>query len=343
MLELQENIARVLSATGKLRRTLVDHATREYFDTLDPIRKPAASDFEAAEARAYAVVKDQLLAPDSIALISEQVRRASSPDSSDERGHSSRPDDDAVAAVALAFDGVARPVQIAKPIVAAETKTVPLALAGAAGAVIGMLVLAPLLRLAFDMRELGLVLGAPLGALLAVLVMHRLARLRFLTRVLPWVFVRPKTLRGAVRSEHERAVRASIGQWVDWAVPMLAVLCSYSSGRTQSQTDRDKALRRIGKLVYALHGAPVESLPVVAHELIQEAKNAGFENLEGTPAFLSGRKDEQTMVWRADLQGEYETFGHISEGDQVVVERLAVILGGRVMQRGLVRKVREKT
>jgi hypothetical protein len=344
MLELQENIALVQSATAKLRRSLVDNAAREYFSTLDPIVAPGASDFEAAQARAYAVLKQELLSPDSIALIDGVVSGASSHDFSGERGRSPRLDDDSVSLLALGFDGISRPLRIPGPVMPAETKAVTLALVGAIGAIAGMLVLASLLRLAFDMRDLGLVLGGPLGAALAVLAAHRLARVRFLARVLPWVFIRPKALRGAVRSEHERAVRACIEQWVDWAAPMLAVLCLYRSGRPQSRTDRDRALRKISKLVYALHRAPVESLPIVAHELIQEAKNSGFEGLEGPPAFLdAGREEKETMTWRQDLQSSYETFGHISEGDQVTVERPVVVLGGEIVQRGLVRKVRDRT
>ncbi len=328
MLELQENIAKAQTATGKLRRKVVDKAAREYFGVLDPIRKPGASDFEAAGVRAYVVLKQELLSAESMALISGGTRL----------------DEDAVAAVALGFDGIARPLRIPTPVTAAETKTVTLAFAAAAGAVGGMLGLALLFRLALDMRDLGLVLGGPLGALITVLVVHRLARLRLFTRVLPWLFVRPKILRGAVRSEHEKAVRASIEQWVDWAVSMLAVLCFYRSGRPQSQTDRDKALRRISKLVYTLHRASAESLPVVAHELIQEAKNSGFQGLEGSPAFLeSSRQEKETIVWRQDLQNKYETFGHITEGDQVMVERPAVVLGDEIVQRGLVRKVRDRT
>lgn len=327
MLELQENMAKAQLATAKLRHKLVDKAAREYFGVLDPIRRPGAGDFEAAGDRAYAVLKQELLSAEPIALVSGGTGL----------------DDDGVAAVALGFDGIARPLRIPGPVMAAEAETITLALAGAAGAVGGMLALAPLLRLAFDMRDLGLVLGGPLGALAAVLLVHRLARLRLLTRILPWLFIRPKALRGAVRSEHERAVRVSIEQWVDWAVSMLAVLCFHRSGRPQSQTDRDKALRKIGKLVYTLHRTPAESLPVVAHELIQEAKNNGFEGLEGPPAFLeTGREEKETIVWKRDLQSKYETFGHITEGDQVIVERPAVVLGGEVVQRGLVRKVRDR-
>jgi hypothetical protein len=327
MLELQENIAKARTATARLRHKAVDKAARGYFSVLDAIRKPGAGDFEAAGTRAYTVLKQELLSADAITLVCGGTRL----------------DDDSVAAITLAFDGIGRPVRIPAPVVAAETKTITLAFAAAAGAVGGMLGLAPLLRLAFDMRDLGLVLGGPLGALVAVLVVHRLARLRLLTRALPRFFVRPKALRGAVRSEHEKAVRVSIEQWVDWAVPMLAVLCLHRSGRTRSQADWEQALRKISKLVYALHRTSAETLPVVAHELIEEAKNSGFEGLDGSPAFLeAGRDEKETMTWRPDLQNKYETFGHITEGDQVVVERPAVVLGGEVVQRGLVRKVRDR-
>jgi len=327
MLELQENIAKAQSATVKLRRKVVDKTTREYFIALDPIRRPVAGDFEAAGAHAYAVLKQELLAAEPIALVT-----------------GAKLDDDSVATAALGFDGIARPLRIPGPTVVAETKTITLALAAAAGAFGGMLGLAPLLRLTLNMRDVGLLLGGPLGALVAVLLVHRLARLRLLTRILPWLFVRPKGLRGAIRSEHEKAVRVSIEQWVDWAVSMLAVLCLYRSDRPGVQPDRDKALRKLSKLVYALHRTPAESLPVVAHELIQEAKNSGFEGLEGQPAFLeAGREETETIIWRQDLQTKYETFGQITEGDRVTVERPAVILGGEVVQRGLVRKVRDRT
>ena len=327
MLELQENIAKAQAATVALRHELVNRAAKEYFGVLDLVASPTAGDFHAAEASAYAILKQEILSEEAVSLINGGTRL----------------DENDLALVALGFDTISRPLRIPGPVAIAEPKTLMLALAGAAGAVGGMFALAPSMRLAFDMRDLGLILGGPLGAMLAVLIAHRLARVRFLARVLPWVFIRPGALRGAVRSQHEKAVRACIEQWVDWAVPMLTVLCLHRSRAAESGTDRDKALRRIGKLIYALHRAGPESLPVVAHELIQEAKNSGFEGLEGPPAFLeTGREEKQTMIWRNDLQNRYETFGHITEGDQVTVERPAVILGGQIVQRGLVRKVRDR-
>jgi hypothetical protein len=335
MLELQENIAKVQSATVALRRRLVEHATREYFATLDLAGSPTASDFEAAQTRANVVLRQELLSPDAAALINGGTKLS----------------DDSLALLALSFEALAGPVRIPGPAPGARTKGLTLALAGAAGAVGGMFTLGALLRLAYDMRDLGLAVGGPLGAFFAVLVVYPLGRWRLLTRILPFFFTRPKALRGTVRSEHQKVVRALIEQWVDWAVPMLTILCLQQSAPEGPPTDRDKALRRIGKLVYALHRAPAESLPVVAHELIQEAKNSGFEGLEGQPAFLPaaplrvGEADHaanEITTWRPDLRTRYETFGDIAEGDPVRIERPAVVFGGKVVQRGLVRKIRDR-
>jgi hypothetical protein len=328
MLELQDKIAKAQAATAGLRRKLVDSATREYLGVLDSVQTPGAGDFQAAEARANTVLKQEILSAEAVALI---------------QGGTGLEESD-LALVALSFETIARPVCIPSPAAIPEAKTLALAIAAAAGAVGGMFAGAPLMRLAFQMQDLGLLLGAPLGAFLAVLIVHRLARIRLLARILPRLFVRPRAWRGAVRSEQEKTVRACIEQWIDWAVPLLAVLCLHRPGAARAGTDRDKALRKIGKLIYALHRTGPESLPVVAHELIQEAKNSGFEGLEGLPAFLdSARQEKQVLTWKPDLQGRYEAFGHIVEGDAVVVEREAVILGGQVVQRGLVRKVRDRT
>lgn len=327
MLELQENIVKVQSATESLRRAVVDDAVREYFVTLDLIGSPSAGDFEAAESRANAVLKQELLAPKAVALVNGGTPL----------------DEDGVALIALGFETIARPLRVPGPVAGSEAKPMTLALAGAGGAIGGMMLGAALMRLAYDMRDLGLALGGPIGAFFVVLVVHRMARVGLLTKILPWLFVRPKALRGAFRKEHDRAVRGAIEQWVDWAIPMLAVLCVHRTGPPESGADRDKALRRLAKLVYSLHQATAESLPVVAHELIQEAKNSGFEGLEGQPVFLEpAREETEVLTWSPDLQGRYETFGHIVEGDRVTVERPAVVLGGQIVQRGLVRKVRDR-
>lgn len=327
MLELQEYIAKVQSATASLCGGLADRAAREYFTTLDMIGSPTTGDFEAAQARANAVLKQELLSAESVTLVNSGTQL----------------DDDSVATIALGFEAIARPLRVPAPAAGTQAKSFTLALAGAGGALGGALLGAALMRLAYDMRDLGLAVGGPLGAFLAVLLMSQMARVRLLAKAMPWLFVKPKALRGAVRSEHEKAVRIAVEQWLDWAIPMLAVLCLNKAGAPQAMTDKDRALKRLGKLIYLLHQAQAASLPIVAHELIQEAKNSGFEGLEGEPVFLEASQDEnEVLTWSPDLAGRYETFGHIIEGDRVTVERRAVVFGGQIVQRGLVRKVRDK-
>jgi hypothetical protein len=224
-----------------------------------------------------------------------------------------------------------------------DPKVWTLALAASVGAFLGALGMAPLLRWAFDAPELGVALGGPIGAFLVVVVVHRLSRIRSLLRLLPWIGRDNRSIRGHVRKDHESVVRASVEQYLDWSVLVLTALCLHESVSAQSHDSREVAFRHVGKLIYALHRSGRESLPVVADELIKEAKNCGFEGLEGTPAFAAGARAERNeVVWSKTLLNQYETFGHVDEGDRVTVERPPVVFSGKVVERGLVRKVRDK-
>jgi len=327
MLDLQEKIAGAQSATEPMRRELAERATKEYFAALRVTKDPGPGDFEAAQSRAHAVLKQELLTAASIGTI-------------DGRADFEARD---VAHVALGFETIARPPQIPRLLAVPETKATTSALAAVAGAVAGMLILAPVLRVTLDMRDLGLTVGGPVGALLAVLLVHRLARIRLLTKILPWAFRRPRPLQGNIRGEYEKTVRTAIEQWLEWAVTILTALCFHRTGAKKPETDEGKAFRRLAKVIYALHRASPESLAVVADELLQEARNSGFEGLEGAPAFTAAGAKEETLLWQQNLQSKYETFGHVTEGDRVTIERPAVVFDGRVVQRGLVRKVRDRT
>ncbi len=323
MLELQEEISRAYAATEALRRDLAKTALKEYLQAGSGL----VGDYDAARAKAASVLKSGLLTPEALSVISGRADF----------------DEKALAKLALGFDAVSTDLRIPPPPVTRDPKVFTLAVAALVGAFVAALGLAPLLRWAFEARELGVVLGGPLGAFLGVLVLHRLSRIRSLLRFLPGLGQNRKPLRGYSRKDHEGVVRRAVEQWLDWAVLMLAALCTYESASAEPQVSREAAFRHIGKLIYTLHRTGRESLPVVADELIKEAKNCGFEGLDGAPAFAVGaepRRDE--VVWSKTLQNKYETFGHVDEGDRVTVERLPVVFSGKVVERGLVRKVRDK-
>jgi len=328
MLDLKERILEAYSATAKLRSDLAKDGTKEYFEAVGSGSCPASADLDIAQTRLQSFLKKELLSPAWLSAASGGVVS----------------DDHSVATVALMFDAVASPLQIPEPARDAKPKAYRVAISAMAGAVAGMAILTPLFRLAFDMRDVGLVIGGPLGAMCAVLVVLRLSRSRFISRLLPRVFRVTERLPAYDRKNHERVVRVSIEQWLSQSVALLAMFCSSRSWKTEPAADRESAFRRIAKLIYFLHGASGESLPVVADELIREARNCGFEGLEGLPAFLSSAGGEQTVLaWTKDLLSRYEAFGDFAEGDQVKVERQPVVFGGNVIERGLVRKLRDKS
>jgi hypothetical protein len=86
----------------------------------------------------------------------------------------------------------------------------------------------------------------------------------------------------------------------------------------------------------------MDELPISAAELLQEARNAGFERIEGEPAFMGGAPEPNVLTWRKEMEDLYEKFGSIEPGQHVRVEREAVVQEGRVLRRGLVRKAREE-
>jgi hypothetical protein len=328
MLDLKEKILKACARTEKLRQDLLDDAIKEYFETSGASGCPTAGDFDVAQTRTRSLLKRELLSSTWLSAISD----------------GSVIDDRSIATMALTFDSIASPLRIPKPSRHAEPKAYSVALGALVGAVAGMILLTPLFRLAFDMRDVGLVLGGPLGAFIMVLIVCRVSRSKFFLRLLRRVLGVAERLPGYDRRNHEEVVRMCIEQWLNLIIPLLVVLCFYQSWSTETLADKEIAFRRIGRLIYALHCASSESLPVMADELIQEARNCGFEGLDGSPAFLSSVVGPQNVtVWTNDLQSKYETFGHVAEGEQIKIERQPVIFDGRVMERGLVRKLRDKT
>ncbi len=53
-------------------------------------------------------------------------------------------------------------------------------------------------------------------------------------------------------------------------------------------------------------------------------------------------KKQESLKWSNSLMDKYETFGNIKEGDAVKIERKPVIIGLKVLKRGLVRRIRER-
>ena len=364
MLKEEAAVKKAVEATGDERDNLTEQAARAYFNGLGEKGFPSEEGLEGARRRARAALGKGL---ESSSFLS------SFPWENDMS-------DEAWAALLSIFDGSVPELHVPRPGETREVKSGPMAVAGLVGAVLGMLVCAPLLKFAMDIpKTTGMFLGAPLGAAVLVLVAWWLAgnrRLRRLTQIALTLSsavdvtvsaVRGKGMAGALkralgnvavvyvlkrvaplpsydRAVHEAAVRTSIQGWLEGAVILLLFL---KGRQTREEKAMEPVLREISSHIVAMHQCPADELPVAVEELIIEARNAGFEGIDGPPLFRAGENEaethQKTMTWNRELEKTYETFGHIEDGDDVVCEQTPVVLNGEVLKRGRVRKSRRNT
>lgn len=352
MLSVETAISKALQATKDLRQNLVNEAIASYFSCLpNNDLYPDETEFEGAQRKAESVLKAGLLSPPLLSAITGEKKTG----------------DEHLEALALAFKSIAPPLKIPLSSKFEELRATSVALAALVGALVGMLILTPLLRLALGLQNtVGMFLGAPLGAFGMVCLVRqvsRFPRLRKALQVSLGVAVvvdtgaavfRGKGFRGLVkrifvylptffllrhitpqpkydRETHKRAVELAVEQWLNGAVTLLACL---SARGTTIKVDPEEIIRGLAKHVYELRSCPADQFPVAVSELIQEARKLGFEGLE---LDASGPR---SPVWAAEMRDKYNTFGLIEEGDPLLIEREPVILRGEVLEKGLVRKFR---
>lgn len=318
MIELQDKITALFNATRAARQDLTRQAVKAYSQALiNGGLTPAAA--HTASTAAQSLLKDALLAEPWQPLLRPE-------------GHV---EEQPLGVLSLAFDAVMPDLALPAPVISRPSSLGSRAWAAFIGAIIGLLILTPLARLALGMRDVGLFLGGPVGAMTGVLIAGRWGRLwrrlRFKSATAPLFDVKA----------HESLIQILIDQWLQLAALMLSLLWEDTARLTGDHPDQSQALKRLSRQVYALFSAQVEQLPVAADELIQEARNCGFTGLDGSPLFLDPSSSDRTeMVWKPSMISHYEPFGHITEGDRVRIERKPVLLKNRVVERGLVRKVR---
>jgi hypothetical protein len=325
MLDLEKTIAVTRKKTSKLQRILIKECLSEYLVTLTTGNRDIQVNGDMAILRARATLKGGLFSPEWLQVISGEAAIG----------------DHFAGRVALAFESVTLPLQVPDPTRATGPKVWAVAMWACIGAAVGMLILTPIARLALDMRDLGLALGGPIGAFCFVLIYWRLARARLILGLISRIRGTEKKAPAYDLKAHERVVHAAMEKWLHAAIGMLVVVCSDKSLFTQDTVTAEKVLKRLSGKIYALHHTSGNALSVAADELILEAKNCGFEGLDGPPSFLeSSPETRQEFKWRKGMAQQYELFGHVTEGDRVWVQRKPVVLDGTVIERGLVRKVR---
>ena len=366
----EEAISKALSETNLEQQQLLVKATANYFSSLPTREFPSNGDFNAADTRLRLFLRKELLTSEMLTKITGQ----------------SSFDNKNVESLSFAFDTIVSSVTVPKPAQLMELRAASVALTALLGAILGLMLLTPLTRLALGMRDIGIILGGPLGAFCMVLIVWRVSesglRRKFLLYALGVAFVanisiaviwrklknkhKPKRVLGFLklivlfipiillivfskrkpvfdRLSHEQVVRSCIKSWLNIAIPLLVALYRFSMKPEHVSTDKEEASVPLAGHIYALHSATKKDLPAAVDELIQEAKNLGFEGLEGQPQFSPNiEKRENSLIWASDLTDKYEAFGDIREGDKVKIERKPVIWRGKVLKRGLVRKFRDR-
>jgi hypothetical protein len=141
--------------------------------------------------------------------------------------------------------------------------------------------------------------------------------------------------------EYRETVRSVIAQWLDGVLVLLIWLC-YHDRNIQEETNLAPAISELGDMIQALHHTSKENLPVAVEELILEAKNQGFEGLDGPSQFRGSDAPEQIILsWTEDLRERYDVFGHVEPGDDVIVQIQPVTFNGAIRKKGSVRKKRK--
>ena len=371
----EEAISKALHETNLEREQLLERGTAEYFGSLPSLEFPSNSDLEAAETKLRVFLRNELLNPKMLSKITGQ----SSFDNKTIKSLSfafdtivqpvtiPRPTqifELRASSVALAaFLGAIVGLMVLTPLtrIFLGMRDLGIVLGGPLGAFCLVLIVWRVSKGKTLRRILIAVLGiASIAEIWRAIKgdaffsgIWNLLRLRhpkngFFKRLLLYiaiVFVLSFSKKKLVfeRFSHEQVVKSSIESWLKMAISLIAAIqyCSTMSGQVTDK--QEETFAALAGYIYALHSSTRKDLPVVADELIQEAKNIGFEGLEGQPQFLSSiEKQEDQLVWDPSLIDKYETFGNIKEGDSVKVERKPVIVGLKVLQRGLVRRIRER-
>ena len=359
MSDFEDCLLKAKDALASLRGTAIDEGVGYYFHHLESQECPGEADLAAARDAAERTLKDRVCSLEWLSAMN---------------GGKPISEEDA-ASLRLKFDAVAPSLVVPAPQVISDLAPARLGLAAAVGAVVGMMVLAPLTRVLLDMRDTGVFVGAPIGAFLLVLAVWQVAKREGLRKVLEWAF-------GGVLLIEVLAILTG-GSILGWLKPLWILLGNRRAGvrhvlvyagvivvlvltKPRSRYDRsayadtirsaiaqwlDGAI--IALSVLGPEGGPkggsvlpeakiisilgkIQSLEDIPQENLPAAVQELFEELRN----LGFEEEAVPPEWQENLHEKYETFGYIEPGDCVEVEKRPVIFKGTVLQKGLVCKVR---
>jgi len=129
--------------------------------------------------------------------------------------------------------------------------------------------------------------------------------------------------------DYRDVTRISIELWMDKVIMFIqALIASKPIDEFKEEIDYAEIIESIFKL----EQTPNNELSIAVEELIVTAKNSGAE---------FPQNESVELIWEDDFENKYRKYGSIDEGQKVFIENPPVIVKGKVLKKGLVRKVRE--
>ena len=357
----EEPIRAWMAANSQVRERVTSQGVDRFFTVLGASGQPAPAEVNRANAAAREAVFAALTADPVMDTLPNPPSNAAERE-----------------ALRSSLLSLSPPFDLAVPPTVRTFSVYRMAAAAAVGTLLGMIVLGAVLNWTLDLRTVGIFLGALAGAPGAVLGIGRLVESKTLRRTLKTVIWAAGTVAliwtalrslwgGLARLPLFRRVMVYLGViallaftrdsaqydvqayrdrvddhvrlWVDCA---SLLLCSLSASRTlephsaSGRLDADMA-----RAIYDLHVSDPEGLPAAAEAVLLEAHRLGLEGIAGPARFTEpGKAERARLRWSQDHAEHYQPFGHVEEGDMVIVEYEPVIQNDIVLEKGRVRKQR---
>jgi len=157
-----------------------------------------------------------------------------------------------------------------------------------------------------------------------------------------WMLKPRKTYDSA---HYRQEVETIVEQWINASVSIILVLLYRMERELENSVSDGKVkeeLTRTRKIIHNLVHIAAQTMRDPENErldglslMVQELQNAGFVISDNTTS------DTKSFVWEEATGEQYETFGLIEPGTEVVIMKYPIIQNGIVIKQGMVKKVKK--
>lgn len=139
------------------------------------------------------------------------------------------------------------------------------------------------------------------------------------------------------KTDVEYSVKSYISIWILFLYQKSDELVIINQNKNSNADTLKKLPVQLINKIYKLYSTPENQLKITAQEIIQAAKQAGFQGFDND--LFNETNINGELLWETSLSEKYETFDNIKEGDRIRIEEMPVIAKEKVLKKGLVRKI----